>query len=773
MSTPPTKTTLPQPTRTSTRREQSRLARLIADRSIAGRLRAEHLALVAIVALAAVMNTYALSQNGWANGFYSAGVKSMLRSLHNFVFVSSDPSGLISIDKPPLSLWLQVASAKAFGFTPLSVLLPEAICGVACVIVLYLALARPLGRGSALGAALCLAIFPAFVAISRDNNPDALLILLMSLACLTALKAIESGRLRSILLCGLLIGLAFNVKTLAAWLVVPPIAFAYLLCGAGTLQRRLTQLLAAGVLMAVISLAWLTFVDLTPASKRPWVGSSRNNSELSLTFAYNGFGRLNGEVGGPGAITSKRGAYAPLAASRSAAAANKGPLQRLGAEAQLAFARHARAERLIAARRARERVHPPLAKRLDGRSRKPTPFAQPPGLLRLFGRGLGGQAGWLLPLAFGGMLALAGAIWLRDGLRDRAQADRGESEQADHRASTQGDRRASAQADRRASAQADRSHPQQPASSQGGVPSRRRDKRLPVLIVFGGWLLLEAIFLSVAKGIVHPYYASALAPGAAAMAGAALVFMLRLLRAHIAFAALLAATVAATVFVEVSILHNDHYLRWLGLALLAVCAVATLAILALRLPFARSGRWAQAGQSALGGLLLAALLCAPSVYSADTWNAPVQGTFPVAGPWGAAGYGGVDTKPDNVIAYRLLLAYLAQHEPSTRITVLTVSSVTSAPIILMGSDAASLAGYSGTDPAVNAKRLSALVASGQARYVLLGGPYSSRGGNGATKAALARCKEVPPGAWGYVRTNRYSFALFDCKGKAGALGEAG
>ncbi len=126
-----------------------------------------------------MLNIYRLSQNGYANIFYSAGVQSMLRSLHNFLFVSFDPGGLITVDKPPLGLWVQAASAKLFGFSPLSLLLPEAIAGVLAVALLYLLLARRLGAVAAFAGALTLAVFPSFVAVSRENGVDPLLILLM------------------------------------------------------------------------------------------------------------------------------------------------------------------------------------------------------------------------------------------------------------------------------------------------------------------------------------------------------------------------------------------------------------------------------------------------------------------------------------------------------------------------------------------------------------------------------------------------------------------
>ena len=243
-----------------------------------------HAGLPVVVALSAVLNTHRLSQNGYANIFYSAGVKSMLRSLHNFLFVSFDPGGLVTVDKPPLALWVQVASAKVFGFSPLSLLLPEAIAGVLAVALLYVVLARRLGAAAAFAGSLALAVFPSFVAVSRDNGVDPVLILLLLLACSLALRASETGRWRTLVGCGVVVGLAFNTKTLAAYLVVPSIALGFLVCAPGSLRRRISQLLVAGVAMAVVSFAWIAVVELTPASKRPYVGSSTNNTEIGLTF---------------------------------------------------------------------------------------------------------------------------------------------------------------------------------------------------------------------------------------------------------------------------------------------------------------------------------------------------------------------------------------------------------------------------------------------------------------------------------------------------------
>ena len=276
-----------------------------------------------------MLNTWALGQNGYANVYYSAGVKSMLRSWHNFLFLSADPAGLISIDKPPLGLWLQAASAEVFGFSPLSLLLPQAIAGVAAVAALYVIVRKRFGTLAASASALTLAVFPAFVAVSRDNNVDTLLILLMTLACGAALRATETGRLRVLLGSAVLVALAFNTKALAAYLVVPGIAAGYLCCAPAPPRHRVGHVLLAGVVCGVLSLAWMVAVDLTPAAQRPFVGSSTDNSELGLTFGYNGFGRVGGQNGGPGPVANRESlpqVQAP-AASSGASGATAAPAQ--------------------------------------------------------------------------------------------------------------------------------------------------------------------------------------------------------------------------------------------------------------------------------------------------------------------------------------------------------------------------------------------------------------------------------------------------------------
>ena len=257
-----------------------------------------HAPLAAVLAVAAVLNGAKLAQNGFANQYYAGAVRSMMTSWHNFFFASFDQGGLVSVDKPPLALWAEAASAKVFGFSGVTILLPEAIAGVLAVWLLYLLVARYFGRAAGLVAALALAVSPVSVAVNRDNNPDALFALLLIAAVWAAARAVESGRLRWLLASAVLTGLAFNTKMLAAGIIVPGIALGYLFCARLPWGKRIGHLLVAGIPLALVSSAWIAAVQLTPAADRPYVGSTSDNSALSLALGYNGLGRVLGQSGG-------------------------------------------------------------------------------------------------------------------------------------------------------------------------------------------------------------------------------------------------------------------------------------------------------------------------------------------------------------------------------------------------------------------------------------------------------------------------------------------
>jgi 4-amino-4-deoxy-L-arabinose transferase-like glycosyltransferase len=262
--------------------------------------------LVGVMALAAVLNLWSLSRNRWANEYYAAAVKSMSSNWHDFLFASLDKGGLMTVDKPPLALWAQALSVRLFGFHSLSILVPQALEGVATVALVYDLVRMRFGRLGGFVAGLALALTPIAVAISRHNNPDALLVLLCVGALWCTVRALERRSTRWLVAAGVCVGLAFETKMLVALVVVPGIVAAWLWVDSDPTHpararvRAVGQLLAGGAAMLVVGGAWPLLVELTPASQRPWISGTSDNRILSLIFEYNGVGRVDGQAGGPG-----------------------------------------------------------------------------------------------------------------------------------------------------------------------------------------------------------------------------------------------------------------------------------------------------------------------------------------------------------------------------------------------------------------------------------------------------------------------------------------
>ena len=253
-----------------------------------------------LIALAALLNLWALGRNGWANTYYAAAVRSMAASWHNFLFASADPSGVMTVDKPPLSLWVQTLLVRVFGFHPFAILVPQALMGVASVALVYDLVRRRFGRLGGLVAGLALATTPIAVAMSRHNNPDALLTLCCVAAVWCAVRAFEDGRTRWLVAAGIAVGLGFETKMGAAFVVVPAIALGWLWIAPRGRVAAIRQLLAGGAAMLAVAGAWPLLVVLTPSADRPWISGTSDNSILSLIVGYNGFGRVSGQSGGPG-----------------------------------------------------------------------------------------------------------------------------------------------------------------------------------------------------------------------------------------------------------------------------------------------------------------------------------------------------------------------------------------------------------------------------------------------------------------------------------------
>ena len=255
----------------------------------------------ALLALTAVLYLWGLNRSGYANEFYAAAVKAGTQSWRAFLFGSLDPSNFITVDKPPASLWVMELSGRLFGFSSWSMLAPQALAGVASVALVYAAVRRWFTRQAALLSGAILAVTPVAAVMFRFNNPDALLVLLLVGAAYATTRAIERGSAGWLALAGAAVGLGFLTKMLEAFLVVPALGLAYLIAAPGSLLRRTWQAaLAAAALVAACGW-WVAVVELTPASSRPYVGGSTNNSIIDLIWGYNGVGRLDGTGTGQGA----------------------------------------------------------------------------------------------------------------------------------------------------------------------------------------------------------------------------------------------------------------------------------------------------------------------------------------------------------------------------------------------------------------------------------------------------------------------------------------
>jgi len=371
------------------------------------------LALAGVLLLAAFLHFFRLGQEGYANLYYAATVKSMLTSWHNFFFASFDPGGFVTVDKPPLGFWIQAASAALFGFKGWSLLLPQALAGVLSVLVLYHLVRRVFGPTAGLLAGLTLAVTPISVAANRNNTIDSLLVLVLMLAAWAMSLAAEKGRLRWLLLGMLLVGLGFNIKMAQAYMVLPAFYLLYLIAPPLPWWKRLAHLALATVVLLAVSLSWAVIVDLTPPDERPFIGSSHNNTVMELIIGHNAMARLlpgglrrggpSGPPPPPGWRPGQPRGWQLLPPPGGQPGHQPPPPG--GQPPQ---------------------PPPPLSGRgpASGRGGGP-PIIQEigeRGLLRLFNRQLAGQISWLLPLAGLGLVAAAWQTRLRLPLTRQHQA---------------------------------------------------------------------------------------------------------------------------------------------------------------------------------------------------------------------------------------------------------------------------------------------------------------------------------------------------------------
>jgi len=623
------------------------------------RARLHLLALVAVALLAGGLRCYNLAALGAGNLYYTAGVASMLQSWSNFFFVAAEPGGSVSIDKPPLGLWVQAASAFCLGLNGFAVILPQLVAGVLAVLLLYHLVGRRFGRWPGLLAALALAVTPAAVAADRNNTMDSLLVLTLLLAAWAWIKATETGRLRYLLLGAAIVGLGFNIKMFQAYLPLPAFFGLYLLGARVGWWRKLGQLALAGVVLLAVSLSWALVVDLTPASMRPYVGSSSDNTVTELIIGHNGLERLFGR-GGPGGTAEGGLSQQPLAGMPAGPGDGARPQPQAGMFGGPGGA-------------------PPAG--MGGGPDGAPPAGMgggpggggpggggpgggdeigQPGLLRLVSAPLSNEVSWLLP--FG----LAGGVLLVLRGKDLSGA--------------------------------------------------RHE-----LILWGGWLITELVFFSMAS-FYHAYYLTMLAAPLAAMVGIAAAELWRIRERHPRLAAgLLLATAGLTLGAQYVIAGAYVSQRWwMPVAAASLVGGAALLLIAQR------RRWPPLARAGFG-LALAAIMLTPLVWSAlgtiDP-NPNVRLPHAYAGE-SRQGAGGMPAGEGQVDAS--LLSFLEQHTQGVKYLLAVPSAnegdafvlATGRPVLYMG-------GFSGSDPVVSADGLARMVASGELRYVLWGG---QRGGS--------------------------------------------
>lgn len=310
-------------------------------------------ALVALLASTAVLYLWGLGSTGWGNSYYAAAAQAGTQDWKAWLFGSLDSGNAITVDKPPAALWLMALSGRLFGFTPFTMLLPQALMGVGSVAVLFAAVRRVSGPGAGLIAGAALAVTPVAASMFRYNNPDALLVLLLVVAAYLMVRAIQTGGTRWLVLVGVVLGVAFLTKMLQAFLVMPGLATAFLVAAPLGIWQRVGKLLTGALTMVVTAGSFMAMVSLWPADSRPYIGGSTDNSLLQLALGYNGLQRIAGgdgmPGGGPGVPGGPGGSGAPAGANLF--------------------------------------------------------FGGDPGITRLFGASMGAEASWLLPAALIGLVA--------------------------------------------------------------------------------------------------------------------------------------------------------------------------------------------------------------------------------------------------------------------------------------------------------------------------------------------------------------------------------
>ncbi len=684
--------------------------------------------LAGIALLAAFLNIYDIWSQQYANSYYTAAVTSMLQSFHNFFFASFDPAGFVTVDKPPVALWIQTAFAFIFGVN-WSVILPQALAGVGSVLLIYSLIKPTFGKAAARLASLVMACTPIAVAVSRTNNIDSLLVFTLLLAAWMLFRAVRSQKISWLLGAFALIGVGFNIKMMQAYMVLPAFYLFYLLAFRGTWKKKLAVLAAATVIVSAVSVSWAAVVDAIPEENRPYVGGSQTNSVLELAFAYNGIERLMGMGGGGaasgGAPTDRQ--QPPGAGSDRQQLDQNSNIpnpQQPGAGTDQQQTDQDR-DNMTNPQQQQDasgygytsgpQTSTPDGYRMPGGFNGGSAGAMPggdgqqrqgvggmfgtgqAGPLRLFQSELSGQASWLLPFVFFACVALLAGVRRRKPLTDK-------------------------------------------------------EKETFFWLV---WLLPVMAFFSIA-GFFHHYYLIMLAPPIAALTGAGWVELCSLYRSEEGWKKrLLPVSILFTTFFELYILQP--YQNQIGRGWLIGVGVSGVGLALLLLLAAKKEKLASLAATAA----ILALLAAPLYWSATPLLDGDNSSLPQARPnqqqdfgqrqgsdGGGIGRGAIGGT-GSAVNTKLLDYVTSNNTGEAYLFMTTETSTAQSYIIQTGEAVIAMGGFSGSDPILTVEKLEQMIADKKVKYFLI--PSSGAGGRGGSGEVVewirANGTEIPAEEW--------------------------
>lgn len=666
------------------------------------------LALIAL--LAAFLNGYGIWNEQYANSYYTAAVASMLQSFHNFFYGSFDPGGFVTVDKPPVVFWLQTASAALFGVHGWSVILPQALAGVGSVLLIYALVKPTFGTGAARMAALAFACTPIAAAVSRTNNIDSMLVFTLLAAAWLLFRGVRKSNLWLLAAAFAVVGLGFNMKMLQAYLVLPAFYLFYWIGYRIHWQKRLAGLAAVTAALVMVSLSWPLIVDMVPADKRPYVGSSQTNSVLELAFGYNGVSRLTGDRGQGGGGRGGDGMQLPQtgpSGQNSRQAPQNRQIQPDGAQTQ----QDGQLRQDGNQRPQQEGQTLPDAggqlpqngqmNRGDGGGQGGGMFGTgTKGVFRLFQKELSGQASWLIPFAFAGALGVLASVR--------------------------------------------RKH----------VTSAHKE-----IVFWLVWLIPGMIFFSIA-GFFHHYYLIMLAPPLTAMSGAGWTELWRRYRENAGWTVwLFPVAIASTAALQWYFVHP--YDKEIGsgwsLAIAAAGGAAAVLLVAAKLLH-------KAVPAAAAVLAFLVLLIGPLYWAATPITYGQSAQLPQAGPDTSSRFGGGDgggRGGGTSTVDEGLYQYLLEHQAGEAFLFATTRYNTAVPYIIeKGAAVMAMGGYSGSDPILTAESLEAMVAEGKVKYFLISNGGGPGGGNsGLAQWILSHGKAIPESEYGGSSGTLYEVTL--------------